>query len=86
MHLRRGLFFMLWILLFGSFYTDHSLQKYDWLPAIELYTLLSALICYFGLWTWVAVYRKTEPELARLSVIFLIAFFVMFALDGPITE
>ena len=86
MRLRRGLFFALWIFLFGSFYTDHSLQKYDWLPAIEPYTLFSVVACYLGLWIWVGINRKKEPELTRVCVLFLILFLFMFAFDGPITE
>jgi len=83
---RRGSFFTLWILLFGLFYWFHYLEKYYSESATENDGGWSVMIVYFSLWAWVVVYRKAEPELARLSKIFLLLFILMAGLDGPITE
>jgi hypothetical protein len=88
MPFRRVLFFSFWIILFGSFYSTHYLLQKNWEPPllIEPYILLALPVAYIGLWVWFAIYRKTEPELARLSVIFLFLFLFMVIWDGPITE
>jgi hypothetical protein len=83
---RRALFFALWILLFGSFYIAHWGLTWDRSPVVGTSAALLAFVFWLGQWVWIAVYRKMEPKLARLSAIFLVLFVLMVIWDGPITE
>jgi hypothetical protein len=84
--LRRGLFFVLWIVLFASFYLDHHLEKEGLRSSLEDCVSYTIAVTYFGLWVWTGIYRKAEAELALLSAVFLILFFCMCIWDAPITE
>jgi hypothetical protein len=83
---RRALFFACWILLFASFYVAHWGLTWDRSPVLGGYAMLMVIVLWLGQWVWIAVCRKSEPELARLSTIFLLLVFLMVAWDGPITE
>ncbi len=69
-----------------SFYVAHWGLTWDRSPVAGGYAFLMVAVLWIGQWIWIAVYRKEEPKLARLSAIFLGLFFLMLVWDGPITE
>ncbi len=82
----RTLFFASWVLLFASFYVAHWGLTWDQSPVLGGYAMQMVIVLWLGQWVWVVVYRNSEPELTRLSMLFLLLFLFMLVWDAPIVE